>query len=282
MLKLRACALALVLLSTTAYAADAPQTVGGVEQAYASLDYAGAKEGADGLLSRGHLSHDDTLRAARVRALAAAALEQTEEAKNAFIYLLTLDPAFTVDPRLGPRFREPFNEARGYWSGQASKAGIEAQVSVHGTGTSSARVITRDPTNIVSSVVFSYRWAPAKVYRNVAVKAGDSQLDIPEAPKGATRLDFFVYAQDKSGNLVLEKGSEGAPQYAAVPVVQQSKIANEKRSIFASPWFWAAAVLVVAGGTTAGIVAATTGGTDAPPPRVQWSPSLRCGTGACE
>jgi len=278
---------AVLLTSSPAWAEGselAKSELAKAEQAYSALDYPAANAAASTALQRGDLTHDELVRATRILALSSVALDKPAAAKDAFVLLLTYDPTYTVDARLGPRYREPFNEAKGFWSSQSSKPGMETQVMVSARAPGSIRVTTRDPTSVVKRVIVSYRWAPAKNFVQAAAKTGDSHVDVPAAPAGATRLDYFVRAEDSNGSVVFENGSANAPRFGVVQAENASGgAAKENKSVFASPIFWVVTGVLVAGAATTIALVATQGGDTSTVVSNRWTPSLRCGGGArCE
>lgn len=271
-----------VLFAPSIAHADAASDLAKAESAYSALDYPAANSAAQAVLQKGDLSHDELVRATRVLALSSVALEKPSEAKDAFVLLLTYDPTYTVDAKLGPRYREPFNEAKGFWSSQSAKPGMETTVMVSARAPGSIRVTTRDPTTIVKRVIVSYRWAPAKGFIQAAAKTGESHIDIPAAPAGSTRLDYFVRAEDGNGSVVFENGSANAPRFSVVQA-EANKGEKESKSVFASPVFWIVTGVLVAGAATTAVLLATQGGGTTTVVSNKWTPALGCGGGArCE
>ncbi len=279
---LRAALLCIALMPLAAHA-DNAAAISKAEQAYAQLDYASANAAAKSAITAGGLNHDELTRATRVVALTSVALERPTEAKDAFALLLTYDPTYTVDAKLGPRYREPFNEAKGYWAAQSSKPGMESSEMLSARAPGSIRVVTRDPTGVVARVVVAYRWAPAKNFVQVASKTGDQHIDVPAPPVGSSRLDYFVRAEDAHANAIFENGTSASPKFGLVNPEPATSTAKENKSVFASPWFWVVAgALIVAGGTTAGVLAFTQGGGTTTVVSKTWTPSLGCGGARCE
>jgi len=275
-------ALPAVMLVPAVAHADGSGDLAKAEQAYGALDYPAAHAAARSVVQRGDLSHDELVRATRILALSSVALEKPAEAKDAFVLLLTYDPTYVVDPKLGPRYREPFNEAKGFWSSQSSKPGIDTQVMVSPRAPGSIRVATKDPTNVVRRVIVSYRWAPSKNFVQAAAKTGDAHVDVPAPPSGSTRLDYFVRAEDAAGSAVFEAGTAAPPRFSVVQAEATRAEAKENKSIFASPIFWIVTGVIVAGGATAAIVAATQGGGTTAVTSNRWTPALGCGGVRCE
>jgi len=139
------------------------------ENSYAALDYGSASSKAEDVLAQRGLGHDVLVRATRVAALSHAALNHSEKAKEYFVLLLGYDPDFKVDSKLGPRFNEPFAEARGYWQAQGRKPSMDVQAVVQYGQTGQIRVVTTDPMGNIKRVSVAYRWAPTREYTNVSV-----------------------------------------------------------------------------------------------------------------
>ncbi len=272
-----------VLLAPAAARADATSDLAKAEQAYSALDYPTANATAQAVLQKGDLPHDELVRATRILALSSVAMDKAAEAKNAFVLLLTYDPTYTVDSKLGPRYREPFNEAKGYWAAQSGKPGMESSVMVSPRAPGSIRVTTRDPSAIVKRVIVSYRWAPAKTFVQAAAKTGEAHVDVPTPPVGSTRLDYFVRAEDASGSVAFENGTAASPRFSVVQVEAARGDAKEGKSVFASPIFWIITGVIVAGGATAAVLLATQKGETTTVVSNKWTPALGCGGGSrCE
>lgn len=224
------------------------------ENAYAALDYTNALTAAEAVLAQRGLGHDPLTRATRVAALSHAALGHGEQAKQLFTTLLQYDPDFKVDAKLGPRFAEPFAEARGYWQAQGRKPGMEVQAVIQWGQPGQIRVATQDPLAIVKRVVVGYRWAPARDYTTANVDAGSRQVDVPANGSGSSRLDYYVRALDAKDNAVFEDGSPDGPK--SVVVSEPAKpVTEEKKSIFSSPVFYIVGGAILAGAAAGGYFA---------------------------
>lgn len=284
-------ALALFMLARGAAAAPPEPRVDDLEtaeQAYANLDYAAARSAADRVFKAGGLSHDQLVRVTRLLALTAAALDQPSAARDSFVALLAYDPSFQLDPKLGPRFHEPYYEAKGYWKAQPAKPGVEATAYLRPGALGSISAVVRDPTRLSQRAVVAHRWAPNRTFSVQNVSVGETQVDVPPAPPGSTRLDYFVQALDARGNVVFQVGSAAAPKSSLVvdvsprpagPVDSGSAQAEGGGGLLSKPLFWVAAVAVVAGGAVGSYFlfsdrdSGSSGG--------RWSPGLSCGGAAC-
>ncbi len=261
--------------------APAATEVAAVEQQYAKLDYEQANVGAERLAQRGRgLSHDELVRTYKVLAVTHAVLDHAEQAKDAFIALLTFEPSYAVDPNLGPKVQTPFLEARGFWRAQGAKPGLEISAVVRGTEPGTLRVTTRDPTRVVRAVTVGFRWGSTGAFTLGTVAVGDGvAVEVPTAPAGKARLDYYAQAVDERDNVLFEIGRAAVPRSAFVearPAAAPAKT-EEGSSLFASPIFWLATAAVVAGGATAGYFAFRPG----PPVAATYKPSLECGAARC-
>ena len=224
------------------------------ENSYAALDYPAASAKADEVLSLRGLNHDMLVRATRVAALSHAALGHADKAKEYFILLLGYDPEFKVDAKLGPRFAEPFAEARGYWQAQGRRPAMEVQAVMQYGQAGQIRITTVDPMNNIKRVAVGYRWAPARDYTNVTVEPGTRSIDVPANPSGAGRLDYWVRAMDAKDNAVFEEGSPEGPKTVMVsePANRTAGTTEEKKSFFGSGLFLVATGVVLAGAAVGG------------------------------
>jgi hypothetical protein len=241
-------------ISSAALAGPEQQDLAAAENAYAALDYGTAAQSADQVLTQRGLSHDILVRATRVAALAHAALGHGDVAKQHFIAMLQYDPEFKVDSKLGPRFFEPFSEARGYWQAQGRKPSMTSEATMTYGQPGQVRVNTTDPLGSVKRVIVAYRWAPARDYTNASVGTGAQTVDIPANPNGAGRLDYWVRALDAKDNAIFEDGSPEAPKSINVnEPPKAAKPAEEKKGMGAGFWLIGGGVLVAAGAVVAAV-----------------------------
>lgn len=263
----------------------APVDVETAEQLYAKLDYEQANSVAERVVKKSGLTHDQLVRAYRVLAVTNAILDKEEQARDAFLQLLTYDPDYQADPNLGPKVNTPFVEARGSFRSLPTKPGIEVSASVSTNG-GTLRVTTRDPTRIVKKVTVGYRWTSSGEYTVAQIPPGDAvAVEVGSAPAGRTRLDFYVQAQDERDNAVLEAGNPSVPKSAFAESGGGGggggggKGAKaEGGSVLSSPLFWILAGAAVAGGGTALFVALRP---QDPPNSASLSPTIRCGAERC-
>jgi hypothetical protein len=265
-----------------------PADVETAEQLYAKLDYEQANSVAERVVKKNGLTHDQLVRAYRILAVTNAILDKEEQARDAFLQLLTYDPEYQADPNLGPKVNTPFMEARGSFRSLSSKPGIEVAASIS-TGGGKLRVTTRDPTRIVKRVNVGYRWTSSGEYTISQIDPGETvaAVEVAAAPPGRTRLDFYVQALDDRENAVLEAGNPSVPKSAFAEAGagggggggsggKGSKA--EGGSVFASPVFWVLAGVAVAGASTAAFFAFRP---QDPATSASLSPVIVCGTDRC-
>lgn len=266
--------------------AAAPVDVETAEQLYAKLDYEQANAVAERVVKKASLTHDQLVRAYRVLAVTYAVLDKEEQARDAFLQLLTYDPDYQADPNLGPKVNTPFMEARGSFRSLPSKPGIEVAATVSTSG-GNLRVTTRDPTRIVKKVVVGYRWTSSGEYTITQLNPNEvvAAVEVGAAPAGRTRLDFYVQALDDRDNAVLEAGNANVPKSAFAEAGSgggggggKGQKAESGGSVFSSPIFWIIAGAAVAGGGTALFFALRP---HDPPSSASLSPVIRCGSDRC-
>jgi hypothetical protein len=262
---------------------SAPADVETAEQLYAKLDYEQANAVAERVVKKNALTHDQLVRAYRVLAVTYAVLDKEEQARDAFLQLLTYDADYQADPNLGPKVNTPFMEARGSFRSLPTKPGIDVSASVSTNG-GTLRVTTRDPTRIVKRVNVGYRWTSSGEYSVSQINPGESvAVEVGAAPAGRTRLDFYVQALDERDNAVLEGGNPNVPKSAfAEAGAARGGGGNggksEGGSIFSSPFFWTFVGAAAIGGGTALFFALRP---NDPPSSAQLSPIIRCGSDRC-
>ncbi len=255
------------------------------EQLYGSLNYDEANKVAVSVTKQRGLTHDQLVRAYRIAAVTHAILDHEDPSRDAFIMLLTYDADFQADPNLGPKVTTPFFEARGFWRSQSQKPGIDATASVKAREGGTIRIVVRDPSHIVKKAQAGYRWGATGEFKTRPISAGDpTTLEVPAAPPGTTRLDYFVQANDDKDNVVLESGNPQTPKTVTVetppPVVAGGGGEKPSKGGFVgSAGFWGilAGVAVVGGG--AAIFAVTRPKDE--PSTVSLSPALKCGGDRC-
>jgi hypothetical protein len=261
-----------------------PADVETAEALYAKLDYEQASSVAERVVKKSGLTHDQLVRAYRVLAVTYAVLDKEEQARDAFLQLLTYDADFQADPNLGPKVNTPFMEARGSFRSLPTKPGIDVSASVSTNG-GTLRVTTRDPTRMVKKVNVGYRWTSSGEYAVSQINPGEAvAVEVGAAPAGRTRLDFYVQALDERENAVLEAGNPNVPKSAFAESgggggrSGGKDVKPEGGSVFSSPVFWVLTSAAVIGGGAALFFVLRP---QDPPTSASLSPVIRCGVDRC-
>lgn len=257
------------------------------EQLFAKLDYEQANAVAERVVKKSGLTHDELVRAYRVLAVTYAVLDKEDQARAAFLQLLTYDADYQADPNTGPKVNTPFMEARGSFRSLPSKPGIDVTARIS-TGGGNLRVTTRDPTRMVKRVNVGYRWTSSGDYTVTQLNPGETvaAVEVAAAPAGRTRLDFYVQALDERENTVLEAGSPAVPKSAFAEAgasggggeAGAGGKGGKGGSIFASPVFWVVAGVAAAGAGTAAFFAFRP---QDPSTSASLSPVIICGADRC-
>ncbi len=227
------------------------------ERLIANVDYEGAIPVLERISNAKGLTHEQLIRVYRNLATAQAVMGHGAQARDAFIKLIAIDPDFRADQNMSPRVKAPYFEARGVWSAQSVKPGIEATATVH-RGTDSRIVVTlRDPTHMAGHVVVGYHWEGSDPFTVKSSPASPTTtLVIPPPKDKSTYLEVYAQAVDGNDSVLWESGSQTKPVVFEVPAAAPALAANggegdKSSSIIASPIFWVVAGVLVAGGATA-------------------------------
>ncbi len=279
-----------VLLAMAALAAPAlggpkapppppPAEVEVAEQLYAKLDYDGANSVAERVTKLRGLTHDQLVRVYRVLAVTYAILDKEEQAKEAFILLLTYDPEYQVDQNLGPRVSTPFVEAKGFWRSQAMKPSLDVQLSVRVQEGGTLRVTTRDPTKVVKKLNVGYRWGSSGEYTTSSLAIGDNvTTQVMPGPAGRTRVDYWVQALDERDDVAMEVGQPLVPKTFFAEVSKGAAGGTKSGFVGSTPFWLGLGGVAAVGGAVAGFFLLRP--TD-PPTAAVVTPALVCGAEKC-
>ena len=245
-------ALACSTIATAALAQEAG-SLELAEQAYLQIDFAETLEHATAAIESGTLTSAQLVRAYQLVGIAAAALEQEEESRDAYIRMLALDPSREVDRNLAPRLRSPFLEARGYWTARSDR--LEANVGLD-REEGALTVRFSDPLDMAQLVVVWARVAGSAEWEQVRRPAADS-ISIPlEGAADAGRIEYAVAVLDFHGNRLIEVGTPNDPRSIgeaqltdAPPIVAEDE---EGGGVLSSPVFWVVAGAVIVGAGVGG------------------------------
>jgi hypothetical protein len=205
-------ALAVVLFAITAVpgraVAQERRALSRAETAYEQVDLEGTLEHARQALEEGGYDLDQLVRIYELMGIAAAALDEEDQARDAYLRMLALEPDAQVDRNLSPQMRSPFLEARGYWAAHSER--LEATATfVRGRG--ALRIELEDPLGMAASIVVHGRVGDEEeLTETTEDAAGTVVVAIPGAER-ADRVEAFVTVLDEHGNHIIELGSETEP-----------------------------------------------------------------------
>ncbi|HVW28438.1 MAG TPA: hypothetical protein VHC69_23905 [Polyangiaceae bacterium] len=204
---------ALVTLAGTALAEDRPVTTGlaAAEQAYQNVDFDTMHAQATSALAAGGAARDEAARLYVLAGISAAALGQDDEAKQAFVVALAVDPTLKLDRNLSPKIRGPYLEAEGFWGAYTERLGLRAHVAADG---GHLLVELADPGRLAAQVALHVRLVGSTTYEAyTAEPAHTVRFSLPE---GARRpgYEYFASVLDAHENVLAELGSDADPEIA--------------------------------------------------------------------
>jgi hypothetical protein len=247
------------LVCSRAEAAEPTPSEAPLEQAerlLGEVDYASAAQQVKKALDIGGLNRDESLRAYRLLAVTSVALKDDAAARRAFMTVLAMDPQSSIDPNLGPRFRDAHEDARAYWLSAPVKPAFDVSIESSPQTGASILVRVKNPLSIMKRVRVGHRWSHAAPFQIREFAAGDVTLPIEPSAAGGTVLDYFAEATDAHANVLFAEGSETAPRRAQLaPRTYVARTApSSKSSVLSSPWFWGGALATVAASVTATVL----------------------------
>jgi len=273
--------------SSAGAASSADDELGEAEKLIANVDFEGAIPVLERASKRNGLTHDQLTRLYRNLATAHAVVGHATVARDTFVKLIAIDPDFKIDQNMSPRVKAPYFEARGAWSAQSSKPGIDAVAQVHRSSESRIVVTLRDPTHLANRVVVGYHWEGGDAFTTKSSAATPTTTVVVPPPKDkATYLEIYAQGLDSNDGVLFESGNATKPIVIeappAAPQGATSGVAGSEsdrsKSVFASPVFWIVAGAVIVGGAAAAYFIARPGN---PSTEQQLSPVLTCAGRPC-
>lgn len=219
-----ACALGLALaLAAPSALAQNDTRLSDARQAYAAVDYENTRALAKSAIEQGSNDQATTGELYFLWALAAAALDQADEARSAFSYALAVNPELKVDRSLSPKIRAPYQEARGALLRADGKAPLEVELQRR-EGKLTLKL--RDAQQLTDSIELSTRTGSAEPFAQQRFRARPTrEVPLPDARE----LDYFVRLLDAHGNVLLEQGSQSEPQRLGAPERSSAILAPETK-----------------------------------------------------
>lgn len=184
------------------------------EDAYARIDFEETRSAALAALAAGGLDASAAARLYFLLGVAQAALGEEDQARDAFLRMLALDPERTVDRALSPRLRAPYLEARGLFDSRGERLSVTAE-SIAASDLVVLRA--RDPVGFATTIRVSMRRTSTDAWTVRELPfARESRTP---APRGTGTLQLAVALVDSHGNLLVAAGSEADPLVLGAPLV---------------------------------------------------------------
>lgn len=238
---------AALLLSLPAHAQD---HLAAAEAAYGQIDFEAVLTEASAALEQGGNSPRQLTRIYELIGIAAAASDDEERSRDAYVKLLALNPEAQVDTNLAPRLRSPFMEARGFWSSRTDRLDVEVRLVRRSNG---MRIVLSDPLDMAVEIRVATRIAGEFVdFDQQRVEAQPSTLvevtGLPDAPQ----IEYVVDVLDDYGNRILSLGTEDEPRVIGEAPAVGPVAGPSERGGFPT-WAWVAIGVVAAGAVAAGL-----------------------------
>jgi hypothetical protein len=197
--------LAASLLATPAWA-DSNAGLAEAQKAYAEVDYENTRRLAKTALERGGNDRAATAQLYLLWGTSAAALEQADEARAAFLYVLSMDPELKLERSLSPKVRAPYLEARGAMAIHDDQSTLDVTLQRR---QNQLEIGLLDAGHVVASVELAWRAHQGEPFTRRSLGAVPrSRVPAPNAAE----LQFFLRALDRYGNVLCELGNEDDPE----------------------------------------------------------------------
>ncbi len=209
-LRLAQAALSVVLLAAPAAWADSNVRLADAQKAYAEVDYENTRRLAKAALERGGNDRASTAELYLLWGTAAAALDQADEARTAFLYVLSINPDAKLERSLSPKIRAPYLEARGSMSRADGKAPLNLTLQRR---QQELEVTLTDTSHLVARIGLATRaQQDAPFARQYLDAAPHQRVPTPQA----SELQFFLQALDRHRNVLFELGNQDDPERLAL------------------------------------------------------------------
>jgi tetratricopeptide (TPR) repeat protein len=187
-----------------------------VQRAYAEVDYEKTLSLARAAIEVGGNDRASTAELYLMWATAAAALDQSDEAREAFQYAVAANPELKLDRSLSPKIRAPYLEARGAAIGADGRNPLEVTHQKHGP---ELELLLRDTLHVAHTIELGARVAGQQSYSRRRLQAAPSSR-VP-VPRGS-ELQLFLRVLDRHDNVLLEQGSPEDPRRIALVTSRQN------------------------------------------------------------
>jgi hypothetical protein len=223
------------------------------EQAYQAVDFPAARALAQKALEAGGNDREETARLYVLLGISAAAQGDAEAAKASFVVALAVEPSLKLDKGLSPKVRDPYLEARGYWSATSGRLALNARPS---NDTRHLVIELADPASLVSKTELRLAEPGSSVRPSLLLSAAQvTRYPLPRALEGRA-YEYTLRALDRFGNVLAEHGTETDPTLVRAPSAEQDGGSNRDASAAHGRSYLLPATLGVAGlgALTTGIV----------------------------
>jgi hypothetical protein len=216
------CALLSCLTLAPGASAQARSRASEAEKAYAEVDYERTRALASAAIRGGGNDRATSSELYLLWAIAAAALDQPDEARLAFTHALATNPELKLERNLSPKIRAPYLEARGAMAGAGGKLPLELTAARKGR---ELELGLRDGLHVAASLVFSGRaGATGNFTRRRFGTALSQRVPLPTG----SELQYFAQVLDEHGNVLFELGSENEPR-------RMLQVSSERRAAASAP-----------------------------------------------
>jgi len=240
---------ALALSTTSTVFAQPNERVAEAQKAYADVDYEGTRRLAKAALERGGNDRATTGQLYLLWAMAAAALDQNDEARNAFSSAIAVNPELKLDRSVSPKIRAPYVEARGTMTSADGQAPLEVKLQQR---RQALDVELRDTLKLAASVEISLRARDGAPYTRRKLAAAPSRrVALPEG----SELQVFALVLDRYGNVIAQVGSADDPERLLLVASQkpQSQPEPGRHDVNRTPYYISAGAMGVLGLAAGGV-----------------------------
>ncbi|MEN9580791.1 MAG: hypothetical protein RJA70_3800 [Pseudomonadota bacterium] len=230
-------------------ASEAARAVQSAEQAHQELQFDATRRLAQSALEQGSQSPSTVERLWYLIAVASAALDDADGAKQAFTRVLLLNPATVLDPGLSPKLRSPFMEAKGEAS---PRDRLDVALSLD-PAAGGARLRVSDRAAWAKSAELHARVSPTSPFTRWTVQLRDQSAFFPVAGVDSY-LQYFLVVLDEHDNQLLTLGSAQAPaEHGKYPSPPTTSSVRATELLRAEPTATSATPYLVVGWTLFGL-----------------------------
>ena len=265
----------ILLFSTAAWGQDA---LGEARQKLEDLDFPGALEASERVLSSPQAGPAELVDAYRIKGLSLSAMDSKKDSLDAFMKLLSIDPDFKISADISPKLSAPFQHAL-----VKSRDFIPISL-VHSPGgprkdpqlKELSVNLASDPHSLVKQLRACYRKGAGPWSRTPPVEVsepGSFSLPLP-AGTSSKDMQYYFEALTAAGGVLARAGNRDDPfgekpaEVAKAPdpdslEIPPAALEDEHRESqpkwYQTWWFWTAVGAVVVGASV-GIVAGVSSG----------------------